>query len=152
MYRPFPPLSLRRFIGSHSTAELLAEKQLTMALRDGVRALETVTVEWTREEILREARKATTSVTAEATKGALLSHNQGTLRARDIRRLLIGLLEGDPGLLQQCVRVAEFCPSQKIVPHLFPRKRKDSLFFTPGLFYFSFTFSKCALLPLYLVL
>jgi len=68
-----------------------------MVFRDGVRAPETV--EWTREEILREARKAATSVTAEATKEVLLSHNQGTLRARDIRRLLIDLLEGDPELL-----------------------------------------------------
>jgi hypothetical protein len=97
MHRPFPPPSLRRFAGSHTIAKFLTEKQLIMVFRDGVRAPETV--EWTREEILREARKAATSVTAEATKEVLLSHNQGTLRARDIRRLLIDLLEGDPELL-----------------------------------------------------
>jgi hypothetical protein len=106
-------LTHSRFAGSRQIAKFLTEKQLIMVFRDTSRS-ERITagksfsrpelVEWTREQVLFEARKAAIPPMSEEGEAQTIPKNvvrdtTGTVRARDIRRLLIDLEYGDPELL-----------------------------------------------------
>jgi hypothetical protein len=103
------PNTCSRFAGSRQISKFLTEKQLIMVLRDNPDrdSSRPEMVWWTREEVLLEARNAAALSTSASEPGpenfvkgtTRLRNLQGTLRARDIRRLLIDLHHGDPELL-----------------------------------------------------